>query len=104
MSRVSRTLGVELPLRSLFESATVARLGERIDAARAESGATAGAQPIRRIARGETLPLSFAELRLWLLEHIDQVSGLYNVVLAQHLRGALDAEVVRRSIDEIVRR
>ncbi|MET0396778.1 MAG: amino acid adenylation domain-containing protein, partial [Longimicrobiaceae bacterium] len=50
VSRVRQAVGVEVPLRALFESPTVAGLAERIEELR-DSGSTA-LKPIERVARG----------------------------------------------------
>ena len=102
MSRMVRDMGVELPLRSLFESPTVAELAERIGAV--VPGALVGSPPIERLIRAERAPLSFAQQRLWFLDRIEQRSDLYNMPLALELTGRLDRKVLRRSIEAIVAR
>ena len=52
----------------------------------------------------ETLPLSFAQERLWLLDRMQPGSALYNVPCALRLQGALDADALERALGEIVRR
>jgi acyl carrier protein len=49
VSRVREATGVEVPLRALFESPSVAALAERLEALR---GADAAFAPIQRVARG----------------------------------------------------
>ncbi|GMU03297.1 hypothetical protein KH5H1_74190 [Corallococcus caeni] len=50
------------------------------------------------------VPLSFAQQRLWFLDQLEPDSPLYNVPTNVRLTGKLDAEVLRRSLNEIVRR
>jgi amino acid adenylation domain-containing protein len=50
------------------------------------------------------LPLSYAQRRLWFLDHLLPASDFYNVVLACELRGALNVLALERSLQEIVRR
>ncbi|HEX8906347.1 MAG TPA: amino acid adenylation domain-containing protein, partial [Longimicrobiaceae bacterium] len=63
VSRVRERFGVELPLRALFESPTVAELAERVEEIR-RAGAPA-LPPVVPAGRTGALPLSFAQERLW---------------------------------------
>ncbi|HEX6862104.1 MAG TPA: condensation domain-containing protein, partial [Thermoanaerobaculia bacterium] len=100
LSRV-RSLGVELPLRTLFEAPTVAALAERIDALRAPG--TSGEPPL--LATGASaVPLSFAQERLWFLDRLQPGSSLYNIPAVLRLLGELDVPALERSFSEIVRR
>ncbi len=103
MARLGALLGVELPLRALFEAPTVAGLAARIDALRV-GGAVAAQPPLSRRAREGALPLSFAQQRLWLLDQIEPNSVAYSIPLAVKLDGALDVDALARSLAEIVRR
>ena len=49
-------------------------------------------------------PLSFAQLRLWLLDRMDPGSAAYNIPGAFRRRGPLDPRVVARALSEIVAR
>ena len=92
LARLRTSVGVELPLRALFEAPTVAALSERIEAAR-----RAGAPlppPLVAAPRTGALPLSFAQQRLWFLDQLEPDSPVYNIPAAVRLDGPLD---VRRS-------
>ncbi|MCP4653859.1 MAG: non-ribosomal peptide synthetase, partial [bacterium] len=102
VSRVRQTLGIELPLRVVFEHSTVADLAACVGAAwRREEGLEA--PPIRPAARRD-VPLSFAQQRLWVLDRLDPGSSLYNISTALRLTGRLDTAALGRALDEIVRR
>ncbi|MCP4571233.1 MAG: non-ribosomal peptide synthetase, partial [bacterium] len=63
------------------------------------------APPIRPVARRDQgLPLSFAQQRLWFIDHFDPGSALYNVPAALRLKGRLDPGALGRALSEIVRR
>src|SRR5690606_17132460 len=49
-------------------------------------------------------PLSFAQQRLWFLQHLDPETSAYNCSSAVSLRGALDIPCLERALEEIVRR
>ncbi|MCP4660645.1 MAG: amino acid adenylation domain-containing protein, partial [bacterium] len=102
ISRLRDVFGVELPLHQLFEAPTVARLAPAITAARALRGRVA--PPLRPQARHADLPLSFAQQRLWFFDQFHPGSAVYNMPSAVPLSGRLDGAVLRRSLNEIVRR
>ncbi|MCP4669086.1 MAG: hypothetical protein GY849_22345, partial [Deltaproteobacteria bacterium] len=63
------------------------------------------APPIRPVARRDQgLPLSFAQQRLWFIDHFEPGSALYNVPAAVRLKGRLDPAALGRALSEIVRR
>ncbi|MEW5925949.1 MAG: amino acid adenylation domain-containing protein, partial [Gemmatimonadota bacterium] len=102
VSRVREAFAVELPLRAVFEAPTVSGLAGRIDALR-----LAGAPvlpPVERVPRDGPLPVSFAQQRLWLVDRLEPGSPAYNIPYALRLRGALDVDALRRSLDALVRR
>jgi len=109
VSRVRSTLGVELPLRALFASPTVAALAAAIAAGRgvAESLAAAPAGAIKPLGDRpdrSDLPLSFAQQRLWLLDRLEPGSTVYNLPLAYRVDGPLDVASLERALDEVLRR
>ena len=103
LSRVRDIFGVEIPLRALFESPTVAGLAASVEAALA-GGRRAAAPPLRPVPRGRELPLSFAQYRLWFLHQLRPDSAFYNISLAVRLTGALDRRALQLSFDELTRR
>jgi acyl carrier protein len=103
ISRVREVFGLDIPLRSLFESPTIAGLADIIEAARkAELGLEA--PPIERISREGELPLSFAQQRLWFLHLMEPNNAAYNVPAAIRLTGTLDVGALTKTLSEIVRR
>ncbi|HLL47242.1 MAG TPA: amino acid adenylation domain-containing protein, partial [Longimicrobiaceae bacterium] len=85
-ARAEAALGVEVPLRTLFEAPTVAGLAERVEAAM-RSGAGMQAPPVSRVPRdGAPLQLSFAQQRLWLIDRLEPGSAAYNLAFPLRLR------------------
>ncbi|HEX3552246.1 MAG TPA: amino acid adenylation domain-containing protein, partial [Thermoanaerobaculia bacterium] len=102
-SRVRQVLGVELPLRSVFEKPTVAALATEIESLqKGERGFEA--PPLRPVPREGDLPLSFAQERLWFLDQLQPGSSAYNMPIPLRLSGALDIASLGRVLSEIVRR
>ncbi|HEX2206486.1 MAG TPA: amino acid adenylation domain-containing protein, partial [Longimicrobium sp.] len=62
------------------------------------------AAPLVRRPSGGDLPLSFAQERFWFLERLQSGLPLYNIGGAERLDGPLDARVLERALDQVVRR
>ena len=102
MSRVRQSFGVEVALRRIFETPTIAALAENIEELRFGGGSTRPA--VERVSRDERLPLSYAQQRLWFLEQMEPGSAIYNVPLALRVNGELAVEVLETSLREVIRR
>lgn len=51
-----------------------------------------------------SLPLSFAQARLWFLNQLEPNSAAYNIPVALHLKGQIDISALQQSLNEILRR
>ena len=103
ISRIRQSFQVELPLRALFEHATVGALAEQVEQARQAAQGLA-LPPITPAPRAGDLPLSFAQERLWLLDQLNPGNPAYNVATAVRLEGELQVAALERALAEIVRR
>jgi alpha-ketoglutarate-dependent taurine dioxygenase len=103
MARIGATFQVELPLRTLFEAPTVARLAERLETAR-QAGEQAQRPPISRVPRTGPLPLAFAQQRLWVLDQLAPGDPVYNGAAALRLVGPLNIPALAQTFNEILRR
>jgi amino acid adenylation domain-containing protein len=70
----------------------------------AERVGTRPVPPILPVPRGELLPLSFTQERLWYLSQVESDPAVFNLPLCLHIRGALRADVLQRSLDRIADR
>jgi amino acid adenylation domain-containing protein len=104
VSRVRESFGVELSVRSLFESPTVAGLAEVIRAAKRSGVAEEAAPPLRPLDAGVAPPLSYAQQRLWFLDQLTPGGAEYNIPFGLHLAGRLNVAACEQSCGEIVRR
>ena len=101
-ARLGRELGLALPLRTVFEAPTVARLAAAIRAARAADAPTPHIIP--RLADRERAPLSLMQQRVWYLEQLHPGGVAYHTPSAHRLRGPLDRGAFERALQAMVRR
>jgi amino acid adenylation domain-containing protein len=102
ISRVRNVLGVDLPMRAVFEEPTLA--GFAALAERAREGGAQPSPPLVRVPRTGPLPTSFAQQRLWFLDQLEPGSSAYNLSGAIRLSGALDIAAFIGALSGIVRR
>ncbi|MBD1924293.1 amino acid adenylation domain-containing protein [Microcoleus sp. FACHB-831] len=108
ISHLRATFEVELPLRCLFESPTVAGLSEYINSNSTQQKLEIPA--IQHVPRHvetlytTSLPLSFAQERLWFLDRLKPGDPAYNIPAAVRLKGALNITVLEQSLNEIIKR
>ncbi|WP_216847170.1 condensation domain-containing protein, partial [Granulicella sp. L60] len=60
--------------------------------------------PVVAVTRYGSLPLSFAQQRLWFLSQMEGASAAYHLPFGLRLSGSLDTTALRRSLDRIVAR
>ena len=98
VSRIRDEFQVDLPLRSVFETATIAELARLVE------NASLFSSPIPKIQRSKPAPLSFAQQRLWFLDRLAPGSSAYNIFGGIRLRGELDQTAFAQSLNAIVER
>jgi malonyl CoA-acyl carrier protein transacylase/acyl carrier protein len=100
ISRIRRQLGVEVPLRAVFEAPTAALLADRLD------DFASGVRPVLAPGpRPDPLPLSYTQQRLWFLNRLyDRDNGTYNMPMAYTLHGDLDVPALRDALTDVVGR
>jgi len=103
ISRARQVFHVEVPLRAMFESPTVADLGEIVERAQRNEHGLA-TPPLVPVPRHHALPLSFAQQRLWVLQQIEPSNPLYNVPRAIRMAGILHVEALEEALNGIVQR
>ncbi|MBE9190290.1 amino acid adenylation domain-containing protein [Gloeocapsopsis crepidinum LEGE 06123] len=100
ISRLRKVFEIDLPLRQLFETPTVAEIATHIETAM-RAGVTPDTSPL---VRDPKLPLSFAQQRLWFLDQFNPQSPFYSLPRTVRLTGNLNVDAFHASINEIVRR
>ncbi|KTF29488.1 condensation domain-containing protein, partial [Xanthomonas translucens] len=100
ISRIRNSLGLELPLAALFAQPRLSDLAQALD-----SAAASALPAIVPADRGQPLPLSFAQQRLWFLAQLDAQADLaYLMPNGLRLHGKLDRHALRQALDRIVAR
>jgi len=99
VSRIRARLGAEIAIRAVFEAPTVAALAGRLGA----PGTRRSRPESAPLVLPESVPLSFAQRRLWLLDQID--GGVaYTVPVLARLHGEIDAGALAAAVSDVVGR
>ncbi|WP_457920350.1 amino acid adenylation domain-containing protein [Mycolicibacterium confluentis] len=98
VAAVNAALGTRIGVRTLFENPSVATLAARVG----EVGDVM--DPLLPAERPESVPLSFAQNRLWILDQLQGPSAVYNMALALDLSGPLEVEAMRAALADVVTR
>ncbi|HSK81334.1 MAG TPA: condensation domain-containing protein, partial [Thermoanaerobaculia bacterium] len=110
LSRVEGSLGIGLPVQTIFEASSLEDFAAAVGQAfLAESGL--GVEELEALAGEEEpsaepkpRPLSFGQERLWFLDRLLGVSSLYGMPSPLRLAGPLRPEALHAALAEIVRR
>ena len=98
-SRLRESLGLELPVRAVFEAPTPALLAARVATLqRVEE------PPLTRAPSGSEIVLSHSQERMWFLQQVAPDSSAYNVSGALDLRGDVHVPSLKAALREVVRR
>jgi amino acid adenylation domain-containing protein len=103
LARVREYLGVELPIRSLFEAPALAQFAGVIEE-QISLGKRRALPPITRVARDGELPLSFSQQRMWFFDELSSGTSAFNIALGVRLTGLLNFEALEQTFGEIIRR
>jgi amino acid adenylation domain-containing protein len=108
LAAVRDAMEVDLPLRIVFERPTLERMAEAIDAARASGTETAAAEePIVRQPRtpgASRFPVSFSQLREWILDRLEPGNPAYNLPNNLRIGGPLSIPVLTAALNRLVAR
>jgi amino acid adenylation domain-containing protein len=103
VSRLRAIFGIDIALRTLFDSPTIEALACHVEQLQQDQP-VAAAPAIVPLERGGDLPLSFAQQRLWFLDQFEPDSALYNMSASVRLSGELDIVMFQRAVHEMVAR
>jgi acyl carrier protein len=95
---------LEIDASQFFEAPTVAETARHIEEMIRAGGARRASSSIPRMPRGNAIPASIAQERLWKLQRLLPGMPFLNVFCPLRLASPCDGSVLQRSLDEIVRR
>ncbi|MEL6326459.1 MAG: amino acid adenylation domain-containing protein, partial [Cyanobacteria bacterium J06626_23] len=98
--RMRTSLQRDVPLRTLFEHPTVAKLARAIDD---QPTSLPVSHTIERVSRQHPLPLSFSQQRLWFLEQL-LPGSVYTMPGAIRLDGELKISLLLQSFTQLLQR
>jgi non-ribosomal peptide synthetase component F/alpha-ketoglutarate-dependent taurine dioxygenase/aryl carrier-like protein len=99
-ARLRDALGLDVPVRSIFEHPTIAGLADDVEIARAR--ATPSQLPsLVPVARDQPIALSVAQEQLWFLDQLQPGLHAYNMPEALRLRGPVNIQALERSLQDL---
>ena len=103
IARLRTAFNIELPLRTIFNSPTVAGLAEAVTQFQNNHSMTAAPALLRR-NKLTGIPLSFSQQRLWFLDQLEPETATYNLSKIVRLKGNLEASRLRNALQSVVDR
>ena len=113
VAHVRDEMGVEISVGDIFTALTIAQLAQQIDAHQ-DDAQLDSFMPLNELERGTYAveltsgligyPLSPAQLSLWFIDQLEPGKPFYNIPAAYRLTGALDADVLQKSLHTLMQR
>ena len=100
VSRIARATETAVPLRLLFDTASVEALAARLE----NHVARRPHAPLVAQERPKLIPLSLAQQRMWFLSRFDSASAVNNIPIALRMTGALHVAALQAAVHDVVGR
>ncbi len=106
VSRIRETMGIEIPLITVFEHAILEDLAVYLARIQEQIPQDTFKQKMTKMDSyyNKKLPLSYAQQRLWLLDQLQPGNTSYNMPMAFHMRGFLHLAALEQSLNAIYER
>ena len=108
VAAIRDAFGVDLPIRLVFENPTVERMARAIreagDAGAPEEDRIAPIVSLPRALGENRFPLSFSQLREWILDRLEPGNPAYNIPSPLRIEGPLAIAVLIAALQGLVRR
>jgi Condensation domain/Phosphopantetheine attachment site/AMP-binding enzyme C-terminal domain len=105
ITKVRKGLGVNPPVRALFEHPTLASFSDYVDGCTAENAsevAVRSQEPTRVGGGGQ--PLSYTQRQLHFFEELAPEAPVYNAAFGVETRGPIDLHALERAIGDVITR
>lgn len=99
-----KAFNLELPIRSLFQSPTIAELAKKIEIGSYQELEQEIIPITRQTSDSELVPISLTQLELWFFNQFYPDNSVYNLPLIYRIEGSLNVPVLEQSLKEIVKR
>ncbi|MGG3494414.1 amino acid adenylation domain-containing protein [Peribacillus simplex] len=103
VSRLQEAFQIKIPLRELFKYDTVEALAKRLDQL-CKGDKKREIPPLVPMAREESIPLSYAQKRLWFIDQLTPNSAMYNIHAACRLTGKWSLEALETGWNQLIER
>lgn len=104
LTRIYDIMHLKVDVAGLFDAPTVAEMAQHLETLILSGQARQPTSDIVRVPRGGEVPASAAQERVCKLQHALPDLPFFNVLYALRVTSPVDVTVLKRSIDELVRR
>jgi acyl-CoA synthetase (AMP-forming)/AMP-acid ligase II len=104
LSHVYEIMHLEIEVSRFFEAPTIAEMAHHLETSIQTGQVGRPSSAIVRVRREDGVPASIAQERLWKLQRVLRGAPFFNILYALRLTPPVDAAVLERSVNEIVRR
>ena len=103
-ANIKEKWGIDIPIKKVFENSTIYDLSQVIEELISDSTTVFDFNKIEKTDRAKPLELSYSQQRLWFINKLQPDSALYNIPLAFNIKGDLNFEIFRQTVEKIINR
>lgn len=100
-AEIKNVFNVKLALNEVFRNSTLQQLAKKIDDMRKSNE---GENVVIPSEKKEYYELSYAQQRVFMIEFLEKIRGLYNIVGAWDINGDIDADIFKVAISLLTKR
>ena len=103
IARIRDVCQVDIPVKVLFEYPTISALAAQVDRSQQQQH-TLSRPPLIATARTDSIPLSFAQQRIWFLDQLQPNNAAYHIPMAIQLGGQIHYRALHYSFEMLIHR